>query len=1188
MQMIRRLFKCLIFISIVFFLLCFAAWAYLNSDYAKPQIAQAIGKSLSKFAGSEVSIGEISFSFPNTLTLTDIALSEEATPWMTAGNLRFSVSTPEILKGKIIIKSLELDDVNLISLPSGHSETHSFSLASLNLNTSLPVALEQIKFNHATLSPAITSRVNLFPEHFSKGLQFYATIFPDFSHGSISSSFLLGPIDDAKESLSKIELSLKQQGNNIEVSFNVDDSKTGLVSELIGRPLPDSLHLKGHAISSFADLQSLLEAIPDTTSNKLNSSFSVSVGKRIQGQGHISIFSDRSLCLTIDEAKYGPIDVQGTVFLSPKLTFDNTELNISSNKIALLDPWLPLPVAISRFNASCRLSGDLDTLHALINFKAGELKYEVIHAKEVIGDLEIDRNLDLWEGQLQLAVSLEDTPIEASTHFNWKPGNFLSLADLSIAGNNAIAEGGLTYEQDSGWLEANLKGTSNLSSWNRWMPETVDGEAAFVARWLHSPTPSIELQIEAPKLTYRDILLKDVTFIASFADLFNPSTNNLQGKIYSSIGQLVDKDIILHNLTMATTINSQEENWPIILSIGESSTDVASIDAEGTWSLQEKNFNLSINHLQGNISETSLALQQPTTLKLTPLSFELTPLQFNLGKGTLKASIDYRDSLLLSSFQFENIPLKLLSLNSPTLPVQGQVSGLATMKGPLDHPKIECQLQFKDVKINEFDFAHAPAFSGTFQINLDENGLKYMGNAVPSDHPPLHLEAHLPITFSLYPLALNIDKEAPISGNAQVSGEIQTILQLFFTDSINLSGPINATVSLTGTMESPLVNGTATISNGSFEILDTGAVLRDVSANFESSGKTIILKKLSASDKYGGTLFGSGELLLDYANQFPFHIDFDIHNSALLDLDFAKGAFTGNLILKGNMAGATLGGSAVANSTTITIPEQTAALLNSIDVTYINLPENEKVPTIDKSPPWPFLLDINVSAPDSITVRGKDLTSEWKGNLTVKGPAANLVFLGNFKVIGGKYLFNGKDFDINQGTISLNGPLDNKSTTTLYVIASKDLGKVKVEVIVKGPVTSPEISFRSNPPLPQREILSWILFNRGTSEISPFQGTQLTESITNLKSNQKGPDVLTKIRNSLGIDRLDISRDENNGNAVSIQVGKYISKNLFVSVNKSDVNRIAVEATLMPNIKLQAQVGDDSEGQILLKWKHDY
>lgn len=1189
MKILRTLLKYLIFISITFFLLCFAAWVYLNSDYAKPQIAQMIGKNLSKVVGSNVSIDEISFSFPNTVKLTNIALSETATPWMTAKNLKISISSTEILKGQIIIKSLELDDVNLINLPSGHSEANNFSLASLNLHTSLPVALEQIIINHATISPIITSRTNFFPEHFSKGIQFYATIFPDFTQGLISSSFLLGPLDDKKDSLSKIDLSIKQQESNVLISFDVNENKTGFVSELIGRHLPDSLHLQGNAISSFNDLQSLLETIPNAHVKKsLNSSFSISVGKQIQGLGHISVFSDRSLFLNIDDAKYGPLELQGKIFLSPEYIFDNTELHISSRNLAVLDPWLPLPAAISNVKATCRLSGGIDTLHAKIDLKADELNYKEIHAKKIVGNLEIDRKIEEWRGQLHLATSLEDILLEGSTHFNWQSGNLLSLDNLSITGNGSVIEGKLIYEQDSGWLEADLKGTSNLSLWKKWLPESMDGEAAFVARWFHSPTPSIEVQIEAPKLIYRDILLKDIAVIASFSDLFSPSNDLLQGKVYGSIGELIDNDLALHNLTVATTVNGQEESWPIILSIGQSSSDIASIDIEGAWSLREQAFNLSINQLHGKISDALLSLQNPTSLRLTPTSLELTPLQFSLGNGTLKASIDYHDSLLLSSVQLENIPLKLLSLNSPNLPVQGFVSASATMKGPLDLPKVDCKVQFNDVKINEFDFANAPAFSGTFQVNLDEKGLMFTGNAVPADHPPFHLEAHLPATFSLYPLALNIDKKTPIIGNAQVSGEIQTILQLFVIDSINLSGPINASLSLTGTMESPLVNGTATISNGTFEILETGAVLRNLSADLQSSGKEIFLKKLSATDKYGGTVIGSGEILLDSSNQFPYHIDLDIHNAVLLDQDFAKGAFTGNLVFKGNMSGATLAGSAVANSITITIPEQTAALLNSVDVTYINLTENEKPHVIENKSPWQLVFDINVSAPDSVAVRGKDLSSEWKGNLTLKGPATSLLFIGDFKVVKGQYLFNGKDYDINQGTISLNGTLDNKSSTTLYVIASKDLGKVKVEIIVKGPVTSPEISFRSNPPMPQREILSWILFGRGTSEISPFQGTQLTESITNLKSNQKGPDALTKIRNSLGIDRIDITRDENNNNAVSIQVGKYISKNVFVSVNKSNVNRIAVEATLMPNIKLQAQVGDDSEGQVVLKWKHDY
>lgn len=83
--------------------------------------------------------------------------------------------------------------------------------------------------------------------------------------------------------------------------------------------------------------------------------------------------------------------------------------------------------------------------------------------------------------------------------------------------------------------------------------------------------------------------------------------------------------------------------------------------------------------------------------------------------------------------------------------------------------------------------------------------------------------------------------------------------------------------------------------------------------------------------------------------------------------------------------------------------------------------------------------------------------------------------------------------------------------------------------------------------------------------------------------------MLTRIRNGIGIDRIDISRDDNGG--ANIQVGKYISRGILVSVNKSvtsETNRVAIEARVMKNVKVQAEVGDDSEAELMLKWKHDY
>lgn len=485
--------------------------------------------------------------------------------------------------------------------------------------------------------------------------------------------------------------------------------------------------------------------------------------------------------------------------------------------------------------------------------------------------------------------------------------------------------------------------------------------------------------------------------------------------------------------------------------------------------------------------------------------------------------------------------------------------------------------------------ASLPPAAATFTLSINERNTSCKGSINAPNSPPIEFNASLPISYSMAPLAFQIDREGPIEGKLISQGEIAPLLQLLFADSSLLSGHANATLTLSGTLNTPQINGECDIVNGTFEIIEIGALLHDVSAHFEATGPQIILKKLTANDRNGGTLTGTGELILDFDQKLPFNLDMVLNNVLILNQDYAKANVNGSLVLKGNSSDGTLKGSLQTEKAVISIPEQTSALMNHVEVTYINLPSNSPPPQSLYLRPssWPLSMDIALSIPKNLTIRGRDLTSEWKGDISIQGTAKNPLFNGEITVIDGEYNFNGKPFDINQGTVTLAGDIEKK--TSLYVIASKDLGKVKVDVILKGSAKSPTISFRSNPPLPQREILSWILFNRGTSEISSFQGSQLSESISNLDSSHQGPDVLTKIRTALGIDRFDISRNpDSNDNSVNLQVGKYISDNVLISINKSDVNRLGIEAALTDRIKLQAQVGDDSEGQLLIKWKRDY
>ena len=158
-----------------------------------------------------------------------------------------------------------------------------------------------------------------------------------------------------------------------------------------------------------------------------------------------------------------------------------------------------------------------------------------------------------------------------------------------------------------------------------------------------------------------------------------------------------------------------------------------------------------------------------------------------------------------------------------------------------------------------------------------------------------------------------------------------------------------------------------------------------------------------------------------------------------------------------------------------------------------------------------------------------------------------------------------------------------------YRVASREIDRIQADIIVKGPANKLGISFRSNPPFSQREVLSYILFNRGISDITSNQGDLLSQSFIELNSGeQTQTDFLSRLRSNIGIDRLDLTASDGESKDMALQIGKYISEKVFVSMNTSltdaTSNRVAIEAKLPKNLKAQAEVGlTDAQGKILLK-----
>lgn len=265
--------------------------------------------------------------------------------------------------------------------------------------------------------------------------------------------------------------------------------------------------------------------------------------------------------------------------------------------------------------------------------------------------------------------------------------------------------------------------------------------------------------------------------------------------------------------------------------------------------------------------------------------------------------------------------------------------------------------------------------------------------------------------------------------------------------------------------------------------------------------------------------------------------------------------------------------------------------MKEIEISYINQPDHEEPPTqlMASREIFPITLDIRVHAPKGIYLTGNDLITEWRGEASIKGPISSPQLFGQTETIKGELSINGKKFDFTQGNITFNGNYSDKAT--LYVIAAHEIEDTAAEIVLKGPVNNPRISFRSNPPLTQPEILSLILFNKQLPEITSHQGAELNQTFSTLNSSNE-PDILSKLRKTIGIDRLEFSQSDNNGqNEITLQIGKYVTPGILVLVNKSmtsDAKSLVISANLIKSFKLQAEIDEGANGHLLLKWKHDY
>ena len=102
--------------------------------------------------------------------------------------------------------------------------------------------------------------------------------------------------------------------------------------------------------------------------------------------------------------------------------------------------------------------------------------------------------------------------------------------------------------------------------------------------------------------------------------------------------------------------------------------------------------------------------------------------------------------------------------------------------------------------------------------------------------------------------------------------------------------------------------------------------------------------------------------------------------------------------------------------------------------------------------------------------------------------------VGQFDLRRGRLLVLGQRIEFDEGSLQLVGNLDPQ----IHFVARTQSEDVTAIVTVDGRVSAPEITFSSEPPLPQDEVLARVLFNRATANLSAFQLAQLAAAAAEL------------------------------------------------------------------------------------------
>jgi translocation and assembly module TamB len=406
-----------------------------------------------------------------------------------------------------------------------------------------------------------------------------------------------------------------------------------------------------------------------------------------------------------------------------------------------------------------------------------------------------------------------------------------------------------------------------------------------------------------------------------------------------------------------------------------------------------------------------------------------------------------------------------------------------------------------------------------------------------------------PIRFSMAEQTLQIDQfhlvgedtDISATGKVRLSGERELDLRaqgrvnLKLIESLNpdftSSGAVSVDLSVGGTVAKPLTQGQLKVDHGAIAYIDLPSALSDINGSLIFNQDRLQVQSLTAHTGGGLVTFGG------YATAYNGKLNFDLTvRGEDVRLRYPPGvSATANADLHfvGTSSASTLNGEIIVTKLAMTPGFDFGAYLERSQGSALP-PTNRLLNRIR--------LDVHIATTPELQMQTASLRLSGDADLHLRGTAGKPVILGRADIIEGEVQFNGTKYRLERGDITFINPVT--TTPVLDLQASTRVRDYDITLNLNGQIDRPNVTYRSEPPLPTSDIIGLLAFGQTSEESAQLNQSQSafnSETSSAILSAALNATVSNRVQKLFGVSRIKIDPQGLNTETSSTQTGPAVT-----------------------------------------------